>query len=194
VIGGGNVAIDSARVALRLGAKEAPNQSKLGSGQVYLIYRRSEEEMPARKAEIRHAKEEGIKFKFLTQPVKIKTDKESHVKTLECIKMKLGKPDESGRRSPIPMKNSNFFIPLDTLVIAIGQNPNPLIPSYTPGLKTREDGTIVIDEKGATSIEGVFAGGDIVTGAATVIEAMGAGRKAAKAMDKYVHPVRDKTS
>lgn len=175
VIGGGNVAMDSARVALRLGAEG-----------VYLIYRRSEKEMPAREEEKKNAKEEGIKFKFLTQPVKIKTDKDGWVKELECIKMKLGEPDESGRRRPIPIENSNFSIPLETVVIAIGQSPNPLIPAYTPGLKTSKHGTIVVDEKGATSIKGVFAGGDIATGAATVIEAMGAGRRAAKAMDKYI--------
>ncbi len=182
VIGGGNVAMDSARVALRLGAEE-----------VYLIYRRSEEEMPAREEEKINAKEEGIQFKFLTQPVKIKTDEEGWVKELECLQMKLGEPDESGRRRPVPIENSNFSIPLETVVIAIGQNPNPLIPSYTPGLKTSEEGTIVVDEKGATSLEGVFAGGDIATGAATVIEAMGAGRKAAKAMDEYVRHVVQKS-
>ena len=174
VIGGGNVAMDAARVALRLGAKE-----------VYLIYRRTEKEMPARVEEKENAKEEGIQFKILTQPVKIKTDAQGWVKELECLQMELGEPDESGRRRPVPIEGSNFSIPLDTIVIAIGQTPNPLIPSYTPNLKTERKGTIVIDENGATSIEGVFAGGDIVTGAATVIEAMGAGRKAAKAMDEY---------
>jgi glutamate synthase (NADPH/NADH) small chain len=190
VIGGGNVAMDSARVALRLlSAKEAPNQSDVtsdGTGQVYLIYRRSEKEMPAREEEKKNAKEEGIIFKFLTQPVKIKTDKDGWVKELECLQMKLGEPDESGRRRPIPIENSNFSIPLETVVIAIGQSPNPLIPAYTPGLKTSKHGTIIVDENGATSIKGVFAGGDIATGAATVIEAMGAGRRAAKAMDEYV--------
>ena len=175
VIGGGNVAMDSARVALRLGAE-----------QVYLIYRRTEKEMPARVEERENAKEEGIQFKILTQPVKIKTDDKGWVKKLECLQMELGEPDESGRRRPVPIKDSNFSIPLDTIVIAIGQNPNPLIPSYTPGLKTSNKGTIIIDETGATSIKGVFAGGDIVTGAATVIEAMGAGRRAAKAMDEYI--------
>ena len=175
VIGGGNVAMDAARVALRLGAEE-----------VYLIYRRTEKEMPAREEEKENAKEEGIQFKILTQPIKIKTDVQGWVKELECLQMELGEPDESGRRRPVPIEGSNFSIPLDTIVIAIGQTPNPLIPSYTPNLKTEKKGTIVIDENGATSIEGVFAGGDIVTGAATVIEAMGAGRKAAKAMDEYV--------
>jgi glutamate synthase (NADPH/NADH) small chain len=180
VIGGGNVAMDSARVALRLGAK------------VYLIYRRTEKEMPARVEERENAKEEGVRFKILTQPVKIKTNEKGWIKEMECIKMKLGEPDQSGRRRPIPIENSNFSIPLDTIVIAIGQNPNPLIPSYTPGLKTREDGTIITDENGATSIKGVFAGGDIATGAATVIEAMGAGRHAAKAMDEYVKKLKIK--
>ncbi len=175
VIGGGNVAMDSARVAVRLGVE------------VYLIYRRTEKEMPARIEERENAKEEGVKFKILTQPVKIKTDNEGWIKELECLQMQLGKPDESGRRRPIPVKNSDFSIPLDTLIIAIGQKPNPLIASYTKGLKTREDGTIIADGKtGATSIKGVFAGGDIATGAATVIEAMGAGRRAAKAMDEYI--------
>jgi len=175
VIGGGNVAVDSARVAMRLGVEE-----------VYLIYRRSEEEMPARREEIEHAKEEGIKFKLLTQPVKINVDKNGWVESLECIEMKLAQPDESGRRRPVPIEGSNFLIPLETIVVAIGQVPNPLIPSYTPGLKIGEKGNIIADERGATSIEGVFAGGDIVTGAATVIEAMGAGRRSAKAMDEYV--------
>ncbi|MFH1548467.1 MAG: FAD-dependent oxidoreductase, partial [Candidatus Omnitrophota bacterium] len=175
VIGGGNVAMDAARVALRLGADE-----------VYLIYRRTEKEMPAREEEKENAKEEGIQFKILTQPVRIKTDDKGWVKELECLQMELGEPDESGRRRPIPIKDSNFSIPLDTIVIAIGQNPNPLIPSSTPNLKTGKKGTIEANEVGATSIKGVFAGGDIVTGAATVIEAMGAGRKAAKAMDGYV--------
>ncbi|MBU0533855.1 MAG: NADPH-dependent glutamate synthase [Candidatus Omnitrophica bacterium] len=175
VIGGGNVAMDSARVALRLGAEE-----------VYLVYRRSEQEMPAREEERENAKEEGIQFKILTQPVRIKTDDKGWVKEIECLQMQLGEPDESGRRRPVPIKDSNFSIPLDTIVIAIGQNPNPLIPSSTPNLKTGKKGTIEANEAGATSIEGVFAGGDIVTGAATVIEAMGAGRKAAKAMDEYI--------
>lgn len=190
VIGGGNVAMDSARVALRLlSAKEAPNQSDVtsdGTGQVYLVYRRTEKEMPAREEEKFHAKEEGIIFKFLTQPIRIKTDAQGSVKEMECLKMKLGEPDDSGRRRPIPIEGSNFSISLDTIVIAIGQNPNPLITSATPNLKTGWKNTIAADEEtGATSIPGVFAGGDIVTGAATVIEAMGAGRRAAKAMDKY---------
>jgi len=175
VIGGGNVAMDSARVALRLGAQK-----------VYLIYRRSEKEMPARLAEIEHGKEEGIVFHFLTQPLKIKVDKDGWVEGMECIKMRLGEPDESGRRRPLPIEGSNFFLPLETVVIAIGQSPNPLIPTSTPQLKLGKKGNILTDEKMATSLEGVFAGGDIATGAATVIEAMGAGRKAARSMDKYV--------
>ncbi|MCK4904743.1 NADPH-dependent glutamate synthase [bacterium] len=179
VIGGGNVAMDAARVALRLGADN-----------VYLVYRRTEKEMPAREEERENAKEEGVIFKILTQPVKIKTDDKGWVKELECLQMKLGKPDDSGRRRPLPIKDSNFSIPLDTIVIAIGQNPNPLIPSSTPNLKTGKKGTIEANEVGATSIEGVFAGGDIVTGAATVIEAMGAGRKTAKAMDEYIRSAK----
>ena len=176
VIGGGNVAMDAARVALRLGANE-----------VHLIYRRTEKEMPARVEERENAKEEGVKFKILTQPIKIGADKDGWVKDIQCLQMKLGEPDDSGRRRPIPIEGSEFSIPLDTIVIAIGQNPNPLIPSSTPNLKTGKKGTIEANEAGATSIEGVFAGGDIVTGAATVIEAMGAGRRSAKAMDNYIN-------
>jgi glutamate synthase (NADPH/NADH) small chain len=200
VIGGGNVAMDSARVALRLGAPATkPSTENSASGdsadrEVYLIYRRTEKEMPAREEEKENAKEEGIQFKILTQPVKIKTDDRGWVKEIECLQMELGEPDASGRRRPVPVKNSNFSIPLDTIVIAIGQNPNPLIPAYTPGLKTSEKGTIIVDENGATSIEGVFAGGDIATGAATVIEAMGAGKKAAKAMDEYARSVGSQKS
>jgi len=182
VIGGGNVAMDAARVAVRLGAQE-----------VYLIYRRTEKEMPARIEERENAKEEGVQFKILTQPVKIKTDNEGWVKELECLKMELGEPDESGRRRPIPIEGSNFSIPLDTIVIAIGQNPNPLITSATPKLKTGWKNTIAADkETGATSLPGVFAGGDITTGAATVIEAMGAGRRAAKAMDEFVRKAHER--
>ena len=180
IIGGGNVAMDSARVALRLGAEE-----------VYLVYRRSEKEMPAREEERENAKEEGVIFKILTQPVKIKTDDKGWVKELECLQMQLGEPDDSGRKRPIPIKDSNFSIVLDTIIIAIGQNPNPLIPSSTPNLKTGKKSTIEVDENGATSIKGVFAGGDIVTGAATVIEAMGAGRRAAKTMDGYIKKLKN---
>ncbi len=174
VVGGGNVAMDSARVALRLGSKE-----------VWIIYRRTEKEMPARREEVENAKEEGIKFLLLTQPVEVLTEG-GKIKGLKCIKMKLGEPDESGRRRPIPIENSQFTISLDTLVVAIGQGPNPLLPSTVPQLKIGEKGNIVVDEEGSTSIPGVYAGGDIVTGAATVIEAMGGGRKAAQAIHRFI--------
>jgi len=174
VIGGGNVAFDCARVALRLGRE------------VTLVYRRTENEMPARKEEIQNAKDEGIPFKILTQPVKIISDEKGFVKGLECIKMELGQPDASGRRRPVPIKNSNFVLDVDTVIVAIGQSPNPLLPKVTLGLKTNEDGTIQVGENFMTSLPGVFAGGDIISGAATVISAMGAGKKAAKAIDKYI--------
>jgi glutamate synthase (NADPH/NADH) small chain len=175
VIGGGNVAMDSARTALRLGAKH-----------VYLIYRRSEKEMPARVEEIIRAREEGIDFRLLTNPVRYVGDEKGVVKQVECIKMELGQPDASGRRRPMPIKGSEFKIDIDEAVVAIGNTPNPIIPLTTPGLKIKKDGQIEADDWGATSIPGVFAGGDIVTGAATVITAMGAGRKAAEAIDKYL--------
>ncbi|HAJ95465.1 MAG TPA: glutamate synthase (NADPH), homotetrameric [Actinobacteria bacterium] len=175
VIGGGNVAMDSARTALRLGAKH-----------VYLIYRRSEAEMPARNEEIEHAKEEGIDLKILNNPVEI-IGKDGWVDRIKVIKMKLGEPDESGRRRPIPIKGSEYDINVDVVVIAIGQGPNPLLASTMPELKLNSRGNIAADpETGETSIKGVFAGGDIVTGAATVILAMGAGRKAAHSMDEYI--------
>ncbi|AGC67549.1 NADPH-dependent glutamate synthase [Thermoclostridium stercorarium subsp. stercorarium DSM 8532] len=176
VVGGGNVAMDAARSAKRLGAEN-----------VYIVYRRSEAEMPARLEEIHHAKDEGIIFKFLTNPVRILGTDDGWVKGMECIEMELGEPDKSGRRRPIPKKGSEHVIDVDTVIIAIGQSPNPLIKSTTPGLKTHEWGGIVVDEEtGATSIPGVFAGGDAVTGAATVILAMGAGKKAAAAIDRYL--------
>jgi glutamate synthase (NADPH/NADH) small chain len=174
VIGGGNVAMDSARCALRLGAKD-----------VLLIYRRTENEMPARIEEIQNAKEEGIKFMLLTNPTKI-LGRNGWIEEAECIKNKLGEPDASGRRRPLPIKGSSFRIKLDTLVCAIGQGPNPLLTSTIPGLGLTKKGNIEADEDGATSIPGVFAGGDIVTGAATVIKAMGAGKKAAQAIDRYI--------
>jgi glutamate synthase (NADPH/NADH) small chain len=174
VIGGGNVALDCARVALRLGKE------------VTLVYRRSETEMPARIEEVLNAKDEGIIFKLLTQPVKIIGDEKGLVKGLECIKMELGEPDASGRRRPIPVKDSNFIIDVDTVIVAIGQSPNPLLPRVTPGLKTNPDGTIAVDKNFMTSMPGVFAGGDIITGADTVISAMGAGKKAAQAIDEYI--------
>ena len=174
VIGGGNVALDSARVALRLGKE------------VFLVYRRSELEMPGRHEEIENAKEEGVIFQFLTQPLKILGDELGFVKGLECIKMELGELDASGRKKPAPVENSNFILDVDTVVVAIGQNPNPLLTKVTPGLKTKENGVIVVDKNYMTSVTGVFAGGDIITGADTVIQAMGAGKKAAIAIDKYI--------
>jgi glutamate synthase (NADPH/NADH) small chain len=176
VIGGGNVAMDSARTALRLGADN-----------VYLIYRRSRDEMPARKEESHHAEEEGIQFHILTNPVAFIGDENNWVREIECQKQELGEADDSGRRRPVPIKGSEFRIPVDTVVVAIGNSPNPLVPATTPGLDTGRKGNIVADEQtGSTSREGVYAGGDIVTGAATVILAMGAGRKAARAIHEYV--------
>jgi glutamate synthase (NADPH/NADH) small chain len=174
-IGAGNVSIDCSRVALRLGAKES-----------IIAYRRTEKEAPARIEEIKHAKEECVKFRFLTQPVRFIGNKEGEVKKMECVKMRLGKPDKTGRRRPIPIKGSNFTMNVDTIIIAIGEGPNPLLKKATKGLKTSEHGTIEVDKNQMTSIPGVFAGGDITTGAATVILAMGAGKKAAEAIDKYV--------
>jgi glutamate synthase (NADPH/NADH) small chain len=175
VVGAGNVAMDSARTALRLGAEK-----------VYIVYRRSEEEMPARHEELEHAKEEGVEFRLLTAPVQILGDDKGWVKGIECIKMELGEPDESGRRKPVPVEGSNYVLDIDTVVMAIGQGPNPLVQNTTPGLSVNKRGNIVADEAGATSKAGVFAGGDIVTGAATVILAMGAGKKAAAKIHEYV--------
>lgn len=175
VFGGGNVAMDSARTALRLGAEE-----------VYLIYRRSEVEMPARAAEVEHAKEEGIIFKILTNPTKFIGDEKGNLTGLECLQNELGEPDESGRRRPVPIKGSEFTIDIDTAVVAIGTGPNPLLLKTMPDLELNRRGYIVAEEEtGKTSKRGVFAGGDIVTGAATVILAMGAGRKAANAINEY---------
>ncbi|MDD5196402.1 MAG: NADPH-dependent glutamate synthase [Candidatus Omnitrophota bacterium] len=174
VIGGGNVALDSSRVSLRLGSTAA------------LVYRRSENEMPGRLEEIKNAKEEGVALNILTQPIRIIADKTGVAGGLECIKMQLGEPDTSGRKRPVPIENSNFILEADTVIIAIGQNPNPLLPRITPGLKTNKDRTIVVDENLMTSIPGVFAGGDITSGADTVISAMGAGKKAALAIEKYI--------
>ncbi len=175
ILGAGNVAMDSARCAKRLGAEE-----------VYIVYRRSEKEMPARAEEVEHAYEEGIHFRLLTQPVEIKGDVENWVKELICVKCELGKPDESGRRSPINIPGSEYSLAVDTVVVAIGQSPNPLIQATTEGLKTGRHGTIDANSDGQTSRIGIFAGGDIVTGAATVILAMGAGRKSAGAIDRYL--------
>jgi len=176
VIGGGNVAMDSARSALRLGAE-----------QVCIVYRRSREEMPARLEEIENAEEEGIVCKFLAAPVRFLGDESGWVRGMECIAMELGEPDESGRRRPVPIKGSEFVMDVDTVVVAIGRTPNPIIQRTTKGLETTKWGTIVVDEAtGKTSLEGVYAGGDIVTGEATVISAMGAGKKAAKSLNEYL--------
>lgn len=175
VVGGGNVAMDAARSAKRLGADE-----------VYIVYRRSEEELPARKEEVEHAKEEGIIFKLLHNPVEIFGDENEFVTGMKCIRMELGEPDASGRRRPVAVEGSEFTIDVDAVIMAIGTSPNPLIKSTTKGLETQKWGGIVADESGATSREGVFAGGDAVTGAATVILAMGAGKTAAEAIDEYI--------
>ncbi|GAN34381.1 MAG: bifunctional dihydroorotate dehydrogenase B NAD binding subunit/NADPH-dependent glutamate synthase [Candidatus Brocadia sp. AMX2] len=176
VIGAGNVAMDAARTALRLGAEN-----------VYVVYRRSRDEMPARIEEIHHGEEEGLQFRFLTNPIRILGDEKGWVKGLECVQMELGEPDESGRRRPIPVKGSEFVIDAECVIMSIGNGPNPLVQSTTPDLQVNKWGNIVADlETCKTSKEGVFAGGDIVTGAATVILAMGAGKKAAKAIDAYV--------
>ena len=182
VVGGGNVAMDAARTAKRLGAE------------VHIIYRRGEEELPARKEEIEHAKEEGIIFDLLTNPTQIlataETDPRSPhygwVDGIECIRMELGEPDESGRRSPKAVPGSEFVIPVDCVIMSLGTSPNPLLKATTPGLQTLRRGEIAVDEVGKTSIEGVYCGGDAATGAATVIKAMGAGKVAAKAIDEYI--------
>ena len=174
VVGGGNVAMDAARTALRLGAATT------------IVYRRTENELPARKEEVHHAKEEGIEFAMLTNPVEIIGDEKGWVKSVKCIRMELGEPDESGRRSPVAVPGSEFEIETDTVIMSLGTSPNPLIARTTFGLETNRRGCLVADENGATTREGVFAGGDAVTGAATVILAMGAGRKAAAAIHEYV--------
>lgn len=174
VIGGGNVAMDAARTAARLGAE------------THIVYRRSEAELPARLEEVHHAKEEGIIFDTLTNPVEILTDESGEVKGMVCVKMELGEPDDSGRRRPQVIENSEFIMTVDTVIMALGTSPNPLITSTTEGLDTNKWECIVTDDNGVTSKDGVFAGGDAVTGAATVISAMGAGRKAAKAIDEYL--------
>lgn len=176
VVGGGNVAMDAARCAKRLGAEE-----------VYIVYRRSEVELPARREEVEHAKEEGIIFKLLCNPVQILPDENKMVGGIECVEMELGEPDESGRRRPVVKEGSEFVLDVDCVIMAIGTSPNPLIKSTTAGLETQRWGGIIADEEtGLTSREGVYAGGDAVTGAATVILAMGAGKKAATAIDEYI--------
>lgn len=176
VFGGGNVAMDSARTAIRLQAEK-----------VYLVYRRSRDEMPARKAEIHHAEEEGLDFQFLTNPLRYIGDENGNLKAIECLKMELGEPDASGRRRPVPIPNSNFTIDVDVAIVAIGTRANPLLLNSVAGLDLNKWGYIKADEKtGKTAARGVFAGGDIVTGSATVILAMGAGRKAARAIHEYL--------
>ncbi|MBE6695775.1 MAG: NADPH-dependent glutamate synthase [Ruminococcaceae bacterium] len=176
VVGGGNVAMDAARCAKRLGAEN-----------VYIVYRRSEAELPARVEEVEHAKEEGIEFKLLTNPIEILGDENGFVKGIKCVEMVLGEPDESGRRRPVTKENSEFVIDVDSVIMSIGTSPNPLIKSTTNGLETQKWGGIIVDEStGLTSREGVYAGGDAVTGAATVILAMGAGKNAGKAIDEYL--------
>jgi glutamate synthase (NADPH/NADH) small chain len=176
VIGGGNVAMDSARCALRLGAEK-----------VYIIYRRSEEEMPARREEVENAKEEGIDFRLLTNPKQFFGDEKNNVVAMECHQMELGEPDESGRRRPIVKEGSEFTLDVDVVIVALGTTPNPLIAQTTPGLETTRRGTVIADEvTGRTKKDGVWAGGDIVTGSATVISAMGAGKRAAADIDKYI--------
>ena len=175
VVGGGNVAMDAARTAMRLGAEH-----------VYIVYRRGEDELPARKEEVGHAKEEGIEFYLLNNPVRVVGDDKGWVTGLECVKMELGEADASGRRSPVAVEGSNHILEVDEVIMAIGQGPNPLISQTTPALAVNKRGNIVADENGATSMPGVYAGGDIVTGAATVISAMGAGKKAAAAIDEYL--------
>ena len=185
VVGGGNVAMDAARTALRLGAEK-----------VYIVYRRSMEELPARREEVEHAMEEGIEFRLLNNPVEIlgyhnpddrRDPKNGFVTGMKCIRMELGEPDERGRRRPVPVEGSEFVLDVDTVVISIGTSPNPLIKMTTEGLEVNRHGGIIVEEAtGATTREGVFAGGDAVTGAATVISAMGAGKTAAAAIDKYL--------
>ena len=184
VVGGGNVAMDAARTALRLGAEK-----------VYIVYRRSMEELPARKEEVEHAMEEGIEFKLLNNPVEIlgynnpddkRDPKNGFVTGMKCIKMELGEPDQKGRRRPIPVEGSEFVLDVDTVIMAIGTSPNPLIKNTTKGLEVNSHGGIIVNEAGLTSREGVYAGGDAVTGAATVISAMGAGKLAAKSIHEYL--------
>ena len=174
VVGGGNVAMDAARTALRLGADTT------------IVYRRTENELPARKEEVHHAKEEGIDFQMLTNPVEILGDEKGWVRAIKCIRMELGEPDASGRRSPVPIPGSEFEIPTETVIMALGTAPNPLIVNTTKGLQATRRGGLEADAEGRTTREGIFAGGDAVTGAATVILAMGAGRKAAAAIDEYL--------
>ena len=174
IIGGGNVAMDAARCAKRLGAE------------VHIVYRRSDAELPARAEEVHHAREEGIIFDLLTNPVSIQGDEKGHVESITCIRMELGEPDASGRRSPVPIQGSEFTMEADAVIMALGTSPNPMSYGGTPGLERTRKGCVAADEAGHTSVEGVFAGGDAATGAATVILAMGVGKHAAKAIDEYL--------
>ncbi|MBE6836529.1 MAG: NADPH-dependent glutamate synthase [Ruminococcus sp.] len=176
VVGGGNVAMDAARSAMRLGAEK-----------VYVVYRRSLDELPARKEEVHHAMEEGIEFLILNNPTKILGDEEGNVKGIECLKMELGEPDATGRRSPIEIKGSEYELEVDTVIMAIGTSPNPLIKRTTTGLETNNRGCLVVNDAMKTTKDSVYAGGDAVTGAATVILAMGAGKTAAKSIDEYIN-------
>lgn len=182
VVGGGNVAMDAARTALRLQGLRAANSDDT----VTVVYRRTETELPARREEVHHAKEEGIRFEFLTNPVEILSDEKGNVRGIRCIRMELGEPDASGRRSPVAIPGSEFEIPADTIIMSLGTSPNPLIASTTPGLRTTRRGGLETTDDVVTTHPGVFAGGDAVTGAATVILAMGAGRKAAAAIHSYI--------
>ena len=175
VVGGGNVAMDAARCAMRLGAEH-----------VYVVYRRGEAEMPARAEEKHHAKEEGIEFKTLCNPIEILGDENGRVRAMKCIRMELGEPDASGRRRPIEVEGSEFELEVDTVIMSLGTSPNPLLRTTTPGLETNRKGCLIVNEDEMTTRDGVFAGGDAVTGAATVILAMGAGKKGAEAIDKYL--------
>ena len=174
VVGGGNVAMDAARCAKRLGAE------------VHIVYRRGEEELPARREEIHHAKEEGIIFDLLTNPVSIEGDEKGCVESMTCIRMELGEPDASGRRRPEPVEGSEFKMEVDAVIMALGTSPNPMSTKGTPDLEKTKKGCVAVDESGHTNLSGVFAGGDAATGAATVILAMGAGKQAAKSMDAYI--------
>jgi len=181
VIGGGNVAMDAARCALRLGAEE-----------VHIVYRRSRAEMPARLEEVENAEEEGVVLKLLTNPLRFNGNEEGWVTSMECIEMELGEPDESGRRRPVPKSGSEFTLDVETVVVALGTSPNPLVPTTTSGLDTTRRGTVVADkETGKTTKPAVWAGGDVVTGAATVISAMGAGKKAAESIDTFLRGQQD---
>jgi glutamate synthase (NADPH/NADH) small chain len=182
VLGGGNVAMDSVRIAQRLGAESAT-----------IVYRRSRVEMPARVEEVHHAEEEGIKFHFLTTPINFIGDENGRVKAMECLKMELGEPDSSGRRRPVPIEGSEFIMEVDLVVVAIGNSPNPLIPKTTPQLTVGKWGNVEVDwDTMATSIEGVYAGGDIIRGGATVILAMGDARVASREIDKYLKKTKKK--